>query len=181
MSESLVTVFTPTITGREHFLVECRASVAAQTLSPLEHLVELDEFRSGPGFISNRVVSKASGKWLVPLGDDDLLDPDFLSMLWPHTANADVVYCWCRVDGSPWCPNRLYRKGTLRDGNYIPATALIRKSLWEKLGGYNVKHKYEDWDFWLRAENEGARFVCVPEVLWTYRQHGGNLFNKIVV
>lgn len=150
-----------------------------QTLPPLEHLVERDELRSGPAFMDNRIASRAQGEWLVPMGDDDLLDEDFLETLWPHAAHADVVYGWCRVTGSSWSPNRLYRKGALRHGNYIPATALIRKTLWDDLGGYNLKHRFEDWDFWLRAEACGARFVCVPEVVWTYRQHGGNLFNRM--
>lgn len=129
--------------------------------------------------MDNRLASYAKGEWLLPLGDDDLLDPDYLTTLWPYTENADIVYPWCRVSGSSWNPNRLYRKGALYHQNFIPATALIRKSLWDKLGGYNLKHRFEDWDFWLRAEAEGARFVCVPEVLWTYRQHGANLFNNV--
>lgn len=160
-------------------LSECRASVRTQHLLPLEHLVEIDQYRSGPGFMINKLASFAEGEWLLPLGDDDLLDPEYIAFLEPFTEKADVVYPWCRVSGSWWSPNRLYSKGVLKHENFIPATALIRKSLWEKLGGYNIRHKYEDWDFWLRAEAEGARFVCVPEVLWTYRQHGANLFNKI--
>lgn len=155
---------------------ECLRSVQR----PLEHLVELDEFRSGPAFIINKLSFKAQGEWLLPLGDDDLLDPDFFDVLWPHTSGADVVYGWCRVTGASWSPNRLYRQGALARGdNFIPATALIRRSLWEKLGGYDLKVKFEDFDFWKRAEAEGARFVCVPEIVWTYRQHGGNLFNPV--
>src|SRR4051812_6555657 len=131
MGESLVSVLTPTIPERKDMLSECRASVRKQHLLPLEHLVELDEYRSGPAFIINKLSFQATGEWLLPIGDDDLLDPEFLNVLWPHTADADVVYGWCRVTGSSWSPNRLYRKGALARGdNFIPATALIRKTLW---------------------------------------------------
>lgn len=160
-------------------LSECRASIRSQNVLPLEHLVEIDQYRSGPSFIVNRLASFAKGDWVLPFADDDLLDPDFLSTLSPHMESADIVYGWCRVEGSRWSPNRLYRPGTLKHGNYIPATALIRKSLWDHLNGYRFFKGKEDWDLWLRAEAEGARFVCVPEVIWTYRQHGANLFNDV--
>jgi glycosyltransferase involved in cell wall biosynthesis len=40
----------------------------------------------------------------------------------------------------------------LIEGNFVPAMgALIRRSVYEKIGHYNEQLLYEDWDFWLRA------------------------------
>lgn len=37
-------------------------------------------------------------------------------------------------------------------GNYIPAmTTFIRRSVYQRIGGYDERLVYEDWDFWLRA------------------------------
>lgn len=150
--------------------------MAAQT-APVDHLVGVDDDREGPTVIRNRLAGSTDADWLLCLDDDDLLDPTFVEVLAPHLAAADVVYPWCRVedDLGHWSPNRLYRPEPLvgegqRPYNYIPVTALIRRSLWEQVGGMpNVAHA-EDFLFWRRCIGAGARFRCVPEVLWTYRR-----------
>lgn len=126
--------------------------------------------------IMNWLVADTDSTWIVALADDDLLDPEFAEVLLDQSAGADVVYPWCRVTGSDWSPNRLFREDALRRQNFIPQCALIRRDLWERLGGWTPM-EYEDWDFWKRALDIGARFRCVPEVLWTYRMEGQNLFN----
>ena len=165
-----VTVITPTLPGRARLLDECVSSVAAQTRKTV-HLVEKDEGREGPATVRNRLVSLAETEWVLPLDDDDLLDPDCVQLLVDHAgADVDVVYPWCRVEGkNDWCPNRLYNPDSLLRYNYIPVTALIRKTLHETIGGYRTMETGEDWDYWLRALGAGAVFKCVPEVCWTYR------------
>lgn len=149
-------------------LDECKAAVAAQTIA-CEHLVGVDTDREGPSAIRNRLAASTDADWLLPLDDDDLLDPGYLKALQPHLDGADVVYPWCRVEGKPdWTPNRLYRPETLLRGNAIPVTSLIRRELWEQVGGWR-RVEFEDYDFWRRCLGAGARFRCVPEVLWTYR------------
>jgi hypothetical protein len=67
---------------------------------------------------------------------------------------------------------------TLMRRNFIPVTALIRKDLWDLLGGQR-KVPMEDHDFYKRAWLHGARFKCVPEVLWSYRFHDNNQFQGV--
>jgi glycosyltransferase involved in cell wall biosynthesis len=168
-----VTVITPTVPGREGLLEECEASVAAQTV-PADHLVAVDDAREGPAAVRNRLAALAEADWLLPLDDDDLLDPDALEVLLAQTGGADIIYPWCRVEGSDWVPNRWFDTADLVEAhegerlNYIPVTALIRRSLWAELGGMRSV-EFEDYDLWTRAVEAGARFRCVPEVLWTYR------------
>lgn len=165
---------TATLPGRESLLDECRASVAAQTV-PASHLVGVDASREGPATIRNRLAADTHADWLIPLDDDDVVDPSFLETLLPFLAGGDVVYPWCRVedfvDGLPvWTPNRLFRAESLLRFNFIPVTACVRRSLWEAVGGMPEGVTVEDWRFWLRCLAEGARFVCVPEVRFTYRR-----------
>jgi hypothetical protein len=123
----------------------------------------------------NELIRSSESDWFIPLGDDDLLDPDYVETLSPFTENYDVIYGWCRVEGSNWCPNRLFRADSLQARNYIPGTALIRGELLRELMYEEVN--LEDWDLWKRALENHAYFKCVPEVLWTYRMHEGNLLN----
>jgi GT2 family glycosyltransferase len=168
-----VAVLTATQPHRQSLLDEASASVAAQTVS-VTHLVGVDESREGPSAIRNRLAAASDADWFLPLDDDDLLDPDCVEVLLRASADADVVYPWCRVEDhspklEPWTPNRLFRPEILLGGNFIPVTALVRAELWREVGGM-PDGKYEDWAFWRRLLAEGARFRCVPEVVWTYRR-----------
>ncbi len=155
------------------------ASIRAQTLEPVAHLVMLDYERVGPAMMLNRMLPAAvatGAEWVAQIADDDLADPHHLETLASATHEADIVYSYCRVEGRSFNPNRGFDADALRASNYIPATTLIRTSLCEELGWRSdAQHGFEDWDFWLRALDAGARFACIPEVTWTYRFHGSNL------
>lgn len=173
----LVSVLTPTIPGREEFLEECVASVAAQLPSPVyrwEHLVERDEHGDGCAVMMNTLAHRADGEWLIPLADDDLLLPGALHRLLAASDGADVVYAPPLVTGNE------DRWWFFQAAPAIPSFALIRHELWDQLGGYNetLQHE-EDRDLWTRALDAGAKFVRIPDPCWVYRQHAGNKsFNK---
>lgn len=175
-----VSVITAALPSRLVMLAEAQSTVAAQTVEPAEHLVALDYARDGTGTVKTRLAAAARGEWVATLDDDDLLDKHHLETL-TKAACGDVVYSWCRVDGSEHLNgsvNQAFDPDRLRGGNYIPATALIRRDLVADLGGWrrsaDVPSGFEDWDFWLRALDAGAVFQCVPTVTWTYRFHQGN-------
>jgi glycosyltransferase involved in cell wall biosynthesis len=129
--------------------------------------------------VRNVLVSGSDSEWILPLDDDDTLDPECVQTLLANSEGADIVYSFCRMDGrDDWCPNRLFNSRTLMRRNFIPVTALIRKDLWDLLGGQR-KVPMEDHDFYKRAWLHGARFKCVPEVLWSYRFHDSNQFQGV--
>ena len=126
----------------------------------------------------NRLATFSESEWLLPLDDDDLLDQDCVELLLAASDDADIVYPWCRVEGRDDfnIVNKLWDGGrSVMLQPFIPVTTLIRRDLFELLGGYR-KVPLEDWDFQKRAVHHGARFVCVPEVCWTYRFLGQNVF-----
>lgn len=56
--------------------------------------------------------------------------------------------------------------------NQCPACAMVRKSNWDEIGGYDEKmvYGYEDWEFYIRITKMGWRVHVIPEKLLFYRQ-----------
>lgn len=172
-----VTVITPTVQGREELLERCRRSVDGQTVSVV-HLVREDVGGEGPARVRNQLLSQVETPWVLPLDDDDELDPDCVQVLLER-AQADVVYPWCRMVGRSdgWVPNKLFWAEALFKQNFIPVTALIRTDALRMLGGYRDS-QMEDWLLWQWAYLHGLEFQCVPEVLWSYHHHQAQNFQR---
>lgn len=61
-------------------------------------------------------------------------------------------------------------------GNYIDAMALIRKSAWAAVGGYDhIENGWEDYDLWLKFAEHGFYGTQVPAVLAGYRVHAASM------
>lgn len=164
-------MITATIPGRERFLVECEASVAAQTFRGFEHLVLLDGDGAGCAATYNRLAGEARGEWLFVLADDDLMLPGCLRQHLDHCPAADIVYAPPLVWGWPGPLDHF-----MQEPPFIPAPVLIRAELWERLGGYDQDwHREEDRRLYQRAVAAGARFVrAETEPTWIYRFHQDN-------
>lgn len=167
-----ISVITPSLPTRTSMLAQACASVAAQTLRPVEHLVGVDYQRDGSAHVRNRLASVATGTWLAFLDDDDLLHAHHLATLAQHSDDADLVYS--RPDG--YDPTRPFDPDALRAGNFIPVTVLVRASAFRAAGGFpdDAPNGWEDWACWLELLDAGARFRFVDRVTWTYRLHDGS-------
>lgn len=167
----MVSVLTPTISGRKKFREECKASVQAQTYRDFEHLIRLDRKRVGCSKTMNILSGKAKGEWLFILADDDLILPRCLELLVGAAKKhrADIVYHLPLVWGENAVQFHAYPPN-------ITAFSLIRTSLWRDLGGYDENLKEtEDRDFYTRAMEVDARFHRFDEhPVAVYRFHGGN-------
>lgn len=166
----LVSVITATILGREKLLEQCRLSVAYQTMADqVEHLVMLDEHREGCSVMCNRMVAEAHGEWLLLLADDDMMLPGCVEAHLAASEDADIVY------GPPLVWGLKESWWFFQAPPAIPATALIRRSVWNELGGYDeTAVREEDRGLWVRCVETGKRFVRINEPTWMYRFHGDN-------
>lgn len=190
-----ITVLTATLGRRPEMLAEALASVVAQTLAPLEHLVVDDGSFSVPdlpgatvlhvehrglGGARNAGLAVARGEAVALLDDDDLWHPHHLATCWAEMqrTEADVVYADCeevgRRDGYTFTVQD-FDAELLERENYlcVPAT-LVRTSALRAIGGFG-EGALEDWDTWKRMARAGYRFVHLPEVTVTYRFHTDNL------
>jgi glycosyltransferase involved in cell wall biosynthesis len=156
-----VTVCTPTIPHRSEMLQECMESVRNQTWTPKAHLVAVDFERVGGARMLNQLIDAAKTEWIAPLADDDLFYPQYIEKLLSNAGDADMIYPWCEVTGTRngWNPNSLLDIERLKKDNYIPATVLIRKSAWEKLGGY-PEVVCEDHAMWVKMIDANIKSCC---------------------
>lgn len=168
----MISLVTASMPVRGPMLVEMLGSVAAQSVTPAAHLIEVSEDRIVPKM--NRLVGLVEDGWFCQVDDDDLLYPNHVEVL-SANLTADVVWTWCDVVGRDWSPNEPYQPGMLQARNYIPSNCAIRVEAWRAVGGHrDVPGRYEDHDLLARLEAAGATFLNVPEVTWQYRFHGGN-------
>jgi len=81
----------------------------------------------------------------------------------------------------PELPNRHEPMETL---NHAVIGTLVRRKLFERVGGFRDLPAYEDWDLWLRCLRAGAQMVDVPAAV--YRAHvnpdgGRNSQDRVVL
>ncbi len=170
-----VAVITPSLASRCFLLEECKASVLAQTWDgEIYHAIGFDENKEGPTVTRNKIVRSldSSFEWIAFVDDDDTVDANHLAALIASSGEGDVIYSECREEGfiKTW-NTRAFNYDDVKAANYIPVTVLMRRSLFDKIGGYKVSPPGEDQELWLRAALAGGRFVYLPQVTWTYRQH----------
>ncbi len=133
---------------------------------------------------------KASkGRYVMPLDADNMVDSDTLARLasaLDTDRTIDIAYGGARFvleDGvtpdtsvgaggiSGW-PEPFSFVGQIQGRNQIPSTAMYRRRVWERTGGYRRRWRTsEDADFWTRAASLGfgARKVSSRPTL-VYRQ-----------
>lgn len=166
-----VSVLTASLPERGEMLAEAVASVRAQTYVPEAHLIGVDHHRLGAPIIYNALARAADTVWISFLDDDDLLDPNHLETLMDNSTEADVVYANCRSEGHEFSLyGRPFSEADLQDHCLVPITALIKRSVFEKAGGFANESGY-DWRLWQRAVSSGARVRQLHAQTWLYRRH----------
>lgn len=157
-------------------LAELRLRLDAQTVVAEQH-VAVDVDRAGPAQIRNRLCRSVGDhiRWFAFVDDDDLVDVDHLEQLCCEADNADVIWSLPRIVGRDdhgivhYC-----NVDRLRKHNTIPVTTLVRREMFDRVGGFPVDAYDEDWQLWLNILDAGGRFRCVHKTTWTYRFHDTN-------
>ena len=130
---------------------------------------------------TNEAAKLAGGDFIALLDHDDLLAPDALfEMVQAINLNpeADVVYSdEDKIDMEGvrhFDPNLKpdFSPDLLRSHNYITHLLVIRKELFDRLGGFRSEYDgAQDYDLVLRATENARRVVHVPRVLYYWRNH----------
>lgn len=150
-------------------------------LKQIDHdniIVQLNDSNQGISEASNNGVALATGDYIALLDNDDELRENALYEV-ARAINAhhpDVIYSdEARVDTMgnkklpflkpDWSPD------LLRSQMYICHLLVFKKSLFEKIGGFNSRFDgSQDYDLMLRFSEHTAKIYHIPEILYFWRE-----------
>lgn len=206
--KSLVSVIIP-VFNREAFLAEAVESALGQAGASLEVIVVDDgstdgtarvaaqfadriryvfQENAGPPAARNRGVSLAGGEFLAFLDSDDLWPPGRTGILvdWlnahPATgvAMGHMKYIPVETSRSPQYAKALAETPAVL--NYNLSAALIRVSAMRAVRSFDETLRYsDDWDWFVRAREQGIGIDILPDVTLINRRHRENLSNQRAV
>lgn len=185
--------------SKPQMVLEALASALNQTEPDIEiRLAFMEENRPTK---LNDAVTGTCGEWVSILCDDDLYAPRFVEK-GMHVAAAcpdvGVIYTDRRVFRDSEPPDAGYHfrmhgtelsgpqpyrmhitPGSFVFGMSLPMTMLIRRDWWDKLHGHDPLMPHSDTELWYRLSNAGARFAYIPEPLFYYREHVGQMCRQV--
>lgn len=155
-----VTVITPCAPAHMGYLQRCIKSVQGLT-TPVLHLIGLDLYRQGAGYVRNALLAKVTTPYVVFLDADDTIHPDFIDETLPHIKPNSYVYTgWhegmvIRLPAEP----RFIWSMTIHTPTYHLITCLLNTQDVIKAGGFDVEMAgMEDKDLFLRLLRVGC--IC---------------------
>ena len=184
LADTLNSVLDQTIRPREIIVVDDGSTdPAVQRILDgyAGRIVVVRQSHQGQAMARNQGVRAGRGRWIAILDADDLWRPDKLQRQLAVSADTDLVYTGVRLfgavdrvatfrqDATEMSPAETFRR-LLGDNFITHSSVLIRRSAFERVGGYDVRLKRAvDWDLWLRLSAAGFRFRCACEALTLYR------------
>lgn len=135
----------------------------------------LTQENKGLSSARNYGILNSKGEYFLPLDADNAIRPSYIPeaiTILASNPSIGIVY------GDAWHfgeEERIFQPGKysfkkLLKENYIDACAIIRKSVWKDVNGYDINlTALEDWDFNLSAASEGWKFHYIPKVMFEYR------------
>ena len=148
-----------------------------------------NETNLGVAETRNRGIRQARGEFIVCLDADDHLLPDFLEshLAALRTPEDAIAYAPIQVIDEHGRPRnqRLFHALAnpalqFKGRNQIPSCCMVRKSFWERAGGYDGRYTpAEDAQLWLKIFSLGgkpARATMASQM--EYRSHGDSLSAK---
>jgi glycosyltransferase involved in cell wall biosynthesis len=161
------------------------AAAAAQHV-----LYQRHEVNKGLPATRNTGIEAARGEWIALLDADDLWSSDHLEegVKTMRGSRADIIHGGSilfesesgeRIGLRAPSPQATEEFPTsLFCGDYViqPSSVLIRRALWERVGGFDPSFRYvEDREMWLRCARSKAVFAYTGFDTCFYRKHGGAL------
>jgi len=140
----------------------------------------------------NQALKIATGEYIIDLSTDDVLKPNRIEEQVKKFAVSNrigIVFSDAEYidENSNWLgifykkdqkiPEGNIYEDILRKSFIMPSSMMIRKSILDKLGGYDENLKYEDFDFWVRSSRI-YEYAYVPQILVQQRILNGSHSTK---
>jgi len=124
-------------------------------------------------------VEKSRGQYLLFVDGDDALEPSYLTettTVLDTRSDLAFVYTQLQYFGAKQevFISKEYSVTDLLFENYISVTSLIRRSAYQKVGGFRLalnRLGLEDWDLFLSMAEKRLCGVLISKPLVKYRQH----------
>ncbi len=138
----------------------------------------------------NAGIAEAHGRYIVPLDADNMIEPGTLEV-WTDALDGDrdldIAYGGARFvledgktpdssvapDGVSGWPKEFSFRAQMLKRNQIPSTAMYRREVWERGGGYRSRYRTaEDAEFWTRGSSQGAvprKVTNAPTLIYRQR------------
>ncbi len=136
----------------------------------------INQENKGLGAARNNGIRAAKGDYFLPLDCDNKIIPEYIKygiQILDSLPDIGVVYGNSLFFGDENKINVVpeFNIASQFLYNFIDACAVIRKSAWLNVNGYDetMRLGYEDWDFWISLAEKGWEFHHVDEVLFEYR------------
>lgn len=141
-----------------------------ESLKKLEEVQKLDNrikvfHKENEGLAATRDFGAAKSadtcKYLMFLDDDDLIEPTFLECAyWTLETNSEAGWAYSDSVGfgtREYTWNKYFNSEKLKEENELIAEALVRKTDFNLVNGYELREKAvnEDWNFWLKLLANG--------------------------
>lgn len=150
------------------------------------HIRVIRTSNQGLAAARNTGIAHSTGKYILPLDADDRIGPAYLEKavaVLEMDPGIGIVYCEAAFFGAVQGRWELapYAFPDILIPPRIFACAFFRRAAWEAAGGFSSEMQggWEDYDFWLSLIERGAGVHCIPEVLFHYRQHPGNMITGL--
>ncbi len=131
----------------------------------------------------NRAVAATRADLVMVMDADNLVYPNCLRVLADTlAADPDAAFAYATLEAfgaEPGLRSELaWHPAWLCETNYIDAQAMVRRSTFERHGGYrddDLAYGWEDWELWLRIAKAGEHGVHVPRMLGRYRTQASSM------
>ena len=205
LEETARSVLAQSLDGIEMVFVDDGSS--DNTVSTIEALIAsvpharcrlLIQPQSGVAAARNTGIRASSGRYVLPLDADDLIEPLMLEdcvRILEQRPDASIAYTNRRDFGDfdrVWTAGS-FEIGRLKYFNQLTYCAVFRRTLWESVAGYQSNvDGFDDWDFWIACAAQKATALHVPHPyvlhrrrrdsrLWTLIDQYEQLFAQIIL
>ena len=193
VGEAIESVLAQTYSPVEIVVVDDGSSDATAEVAagyPAVHLLRQEN--SGPSVARNRGFAVAGGEFIAFQDSDDAMTPDKLAVQVGHLRDNPTVGCvlaeqevtiepgaelpfW--IEGSKVSTVMPPRPPEMADEPMVhPMTMVVRRATFEQVGGFDESMRAaEDFDWMLRASEEGVEIARLSNVLLRRRVHAASL------